>query len=142
MATEQIKYYNTGISDTTFTTKATQPYNSAHYNKAEGTFEFKGLSNSADEFKDTIYYTKEIVNACDEIKNLLVTKNEAYGNSVFQPVKVFGETIPADIAIKARISDKLARIQNKGLSDNTEDTLDDLIGYLILLKIVNKSQSL
>jgi hypothetical protein len=38
-------------------------------------------------------------------------------------------------AIKVRIDDKLARIKNKGLNDKTEDTLMDLIGYLILLKI-------
>ena len=38
-------------------------------------------------------------------------------------------------AICARIDDKLSRIANSGLNDATEDTLDDLIGYLILLKI-------
>lgn len=27
------------------------------------------------------------------------------------------------------------RIQNKGINDNTEDTVSDLIGYLILLKV-------
>ena len=38
-------------------------------------------------------------------------------------------------AICARIDDKLARIKNKGITDKTEDTVDDLIGYLLLLKM-------
>ena len=38
-------------------------------------------------------------------------------------------------AINVRIDDKLSRIKNKGVNDKTEDTLVDLIGYLILLKI-------
>jgi hypothetical protein len=37
--------------------------------------------------------------------------------------------------IKARINDKLNRIKQTGLTDVTEDTLDDLIGYLIHLNI-------
>ena len=33
------------------------------------------------------------------------------------------------------MDDKLARIANKGIDDKTEDTVDDLIGYLFLLKM-------
>ena len=36
---------------------------------------------------------------------------------------------------KPRLDDKLARIKNKGINDKTEDTVDDLIGYLLLLKM-------
>ena len=35
----------------------------------------------------------------------------------------------------ARIDDKLSRIKHKGLNDLTEDTVKDLIGYLILYKV-------
>jgi hypothetical protein len=44
----------------------------------------------------------------------------------------------AETGIKARINDKLNRIKTTGLSSNTEDTLDDLIGYLIHLNIAYK----
>ena len=33
------------------------------------------------------------------------------------------------------MDDKIARIKNKGITDKTEDTVDDLIGYLLLLKM-------
>ena len=83
---------------------------------------------------------KEIVDACDGIKALLLSKNEKYGNSALKPVTVFSKLNSAE-AIKARIDDKLSRIANVGLDDATEDTLDDLIGYLLLLKIANGEQS-
>ena len=43
--------------------------------------------------------------------------------------------------MKARIDDKLNRIQNKGICDNTEDTLMDLAGYLILLMVAKDNES-
>ncbi len=83
---------------------------------------------------------QEIIDACDGIKALLLSKNEKYGNSALKPVTVFSKLNSAE-AIKARIDDKLSRIANVGLDDATEDTLDDLIGYLLLLKIANGEQS-
>lgn len=41
----------------------------------------------------------------------------------------------------ARIDDKLSRIKMKGITDKTEDTISDLIGYLILLKVQLKKDS-
>ena len=79
---------------------------------------------------------QKIIDACDGIKALLLSKNEKYGNSALKPVTVFSKLNSAE-AIKARIDDKLSRIANTGLNDATEDTLDDLIGYLLLLKIAN-----
>ena len=71
---------------------------------------------------------------CNEIRDLLLSKNEAYGDSALSPENIFSKLDSAQ-AICARIDDKLSRIANIGLDDATEDTLDDLIGYLILLKI-------
>ena len=83
---------------------------------------------------------KKIQKACDSIKALLISKNEKYGDSALQPLGLFSKLNSAE-AIKARIDDKLSRIANVGLSDATEDTLDDLIGYLLLLKIANGEQN-
>jgi hypothetical protein len=33
------------------------------------------------------------------------------------------------------MDDKIMRIKNKGINDQTEDTVMDLIGYLLLLKM-------
>jgi len=77
---------------------------------------------------------------CNEIRDLLVSKNEAYGDSALSPDNIFSKLDSAQ-AICARIDDKLSRIKNTGLDDKTEDTLDDLIGYLILLKIARSNST-
>ena len=76
----------------------------------------------------------KIATTCEDIKTLLLEKNLKYGNSAVEPINVFSKLDNA-AAICARFDDKLSRIANSGLNDATEDTLDDLIGYLILLKI-------
>ena len=68
------------------------------------------------------------------ISDLLKSKNKAYGDTALNPSNVFSK-LNATEAICARIDDKLARISNKGINDKTEDTVDDLIGYLLLLKM-------
>lgn len=68
------------------------------------------------------------------ITDLLKEKNKAYGNTALNPTNIFSK-LNATEAICARIDDKLARIGNKGINDETEDTVDDLIGYLLLLKM-------
>jgi hypothetical protein len=68
------------------------------------------------------------------ITDLLKSKNKAYGNTALNPSNVFSK-LNATEALCARLDDKLSRIKNKGINDKTEDTVDDLIGYLLLLKI-------
>ena len=70
----------------------------------------------------------------EDIKELLLEKNRAYGNSALNPKNVFSS---GDVfeSLGSRIDDKLMRIQNVGVNDETEDTLSDLVGYLILYKV-------
>ena len=77
---------------------------------------------------------------CKELEELLLSKNEKYGNSALEPLNVFSEA-GAVAGIKMRIDDKLKRIKNAGLVDATEDTLQDLAGYLILLMIAKENES-
>jgi hypothetical protein len=74
----------------------------------------------------------EITAACEEIKEMLLAKNAAYGDSVLNPVRIFSDA-SAEEQLLVRIDDKLSRLQRG--KDAGEDTLSDLIGYLILLKI-------
>ena len=69
-----------------------------------------------------------------DIVELLKSKNKAYGNTALNPVKIFSK-LDATEALCARIDDKVMRIKNKGINDKTEDTVNDLIGYLLLLKM-------
>ena len=76
-----------------------------------------------------------IAEICNDIRDLLLTKNRAYGNSALNPIRVFSKA-DAKEQILVRIDDKLNRIkQGKDLLDKDEDVIQDLIGYLILLKV-------
>jgi|TARA_R110000744_G_scaffold98381_1_gene190070 hypothetical protein len=85
------------------------------------------------EGEDT-YSQYKITEVVSQLQELLITKNKAYGNSALEPINIFSKNNAVD-SLCARIDDKLSRIKNKGLSDETEDTLFDLAGYLILLII-------
>tara|TARA_R110002074_G_scaffold72474_2_gene166941 strand:+ start:630 stop:998 length:369 start_codon:yes stop_codon:yes gene_type:complete len=76
----------------------------------------------------------ELLKTTREITELLISKNKAYGNTALNPTNIFSK-LNATEAICARLDDKIARIKNKGINDKTEDTVDDLIGYLLLLKM-------
>ena len=69
-----------------------------------------------------------------EVVMLLLEKNKAYGDTANHPPKIFSKLSPKE-GLLARIDDKLSRIKHKGLNDLTEDTVKDLIGYLILYKV-------
>lgn len=74
---------------------------------------------------------------CDDLAELLIQKNRSYGNSALNPVNVFSKLDPVE-AICARIDDKLMRITTLGINDGSEDTVKDLQGYLVLLRIYKK----
>tara|TARA_R110002020_G_scaffold147445_1_gene322795 strand:+ start:366 stop:833 length:468 start_codon:yes stop_codon:yes gene_type:complete len=69
-----------------------------------------------------------------KVTDLLKEKNKAYGNTALNPPNIFSKLSSTE-AICARLDDKLSRIQNRGINDATEDTVDDVIGYLLLLKM-------
>lgn len=79
---------------------------------------------------------KRIVEEMDRIKNILLEKNTIYGNSLHNPIGVFQKNKMEGLL--GRIDDKLNRIKTVGLNNDTEDSLDDLIGYQIHLLIMTK----
>lgn len=91
------------------------------------------------ESKSTKSTADLIIEECDNLRDLLLEKNAAYGDSALNPAGIFSK-LNAVEAIKIRLDDKLKRIQNKGITDQTEDTLSDCLGYMILLKIALKSK--
>jgi hypothetical protein len=81
---------------------------------------------------------QDIIQVCDQIKQLLLDKTSDYGSSFSDPLSIFSSA-SAEERVRSRIDDKLKRlqqIQEKREMNFSEDTLDDLIGYLILLKIL------
>jgi hypothetical protein len=75
---------------------------------------------------------KEILKACLDITGMLLEKNVAYGNSALNPIRIFSDADDIE-QINVRIDDKLNRIKNKKVFAGDND-IDDLIGYLLLLK--------
>ena len=72
---------------------------------------------------------------CDEIKELLLEKNKKYGDSALSPSRIFSKANAIE-QLLVRIDDKLNRIQKgAGLLASDEDVINDLVGYLLLLKI-------
>jgi len=79
--------------------------------------------------------SQDIVEQCQYICDLLLSKNKQYGNSVSEPVRIFSKADTSE-QIKVRIDDKISRlIRGDDSLEPDEDIVDDLIGYLILLKI-------
>jgi len=72
-----------------------------------------------------------------EIRELLISKNIKYGNSALEPLGVFSQ-LSAKEGLLIRIDDKLKRIKNGSLEKDDEDVINDLIGYLVLLKVIEK----
>lgn len=70
---------------------------------------------------------------CSGIANMLKQKNKSYGNSALAPIRVFSKSSVQE-QLFVRIDDKLSRIK-RGTNDFNEDTVKDLIGYLIILLV-------
>ena len=82
----------------------------------------------------------KIKEKCQQLEDLVVRKNDAYGDSALSPLGVFSSA-SASSGIKIRLDDKLKRIANAGLVEDTEDTLTDIAGYIILLMIAKDNES-
>jgi hypothetical protein len=79
-------------------------------------------------------FLQQLDNELKSIRDMLASKNTAYGNAALSPMNVFSNLNSSE-SILVRIDDKLSRIKNRGINCDTEDTVKDLIGYLILLRI-------
>jgi len=80
----------------------------------------------------------KILDQCINTAKMLVDKNISYGDSAISPKRVFAKSDNVE-QIKVRIDDKLNRISNSAGYPGDND-IDDLIGYLILLKVALDKQ--
>ncbi len=78
----------------------------------------------------------EILQTCHSIAHMLIKKNIAYGNSALEPVRIFSKADPRE-QLHVRIDDKLSRIM-RGTEYVGDNDIDDLIGYLVSLKIAKE----
>lgn len=78
-------------------------------------------------------FAKKLEEVLDEIREILIEKNNAYGNSALEPVRIFSKASPVE-QIMVRIDDKLSRLARGGEYPG-DDTITDLLGYLVILKM-------
>ena len=83
--------------------------------------------------------TKDLISQkCDQLKQLLISKNIKYGDSALFPLHLFSKQSNLE-QLNVRIDDKLNRIINKKDNED-EDVYFDLTGYLILYMIARDLQ--
>lgn len=80
---------------------------------------------------------KKIAEIVDATKDLLLYKNEKYGDSALHPINIFCHHLPyvtSDIApILVRLDDKLSRIKNA--QTLRVNDISDIMGYCTLLLV-------
>ena len=83
-------------------------------------------------------FKDDVLRVTNGIAELLISKNQKYGNAALDPKRIFSRADSTE-QIKVRIDDKLSRISNQNINED-EDVIQDLIGYLVLLKISQKEK--
>ena len=79
---------------------------------------------------------QDIERVMSGIQKMLIDKNRAYGDSALEPMRVFSKSDTIE-QLYVRIDDKLSRVQ-RGHEYPGDDTIFDLIGYLVLLLIAKE----
>ena len=74
--------------------------------------------------------SERIMKTFDSLANLLVYKNNLYGDSGLVPINVFSKT-NAETGLLQRLDDKIARVKNS--PELRKNDVADIIGYLVLI---------
>lgn len=92
------------------------------------------------DLKDTEAVRAAITEECDTLREMLLGKNEKYGNSALDPVRIFSKAnLREQLAV--RMDDKLSRIKRGAGIDDGENPKVDLAGYLILDRIADRGEA-
>lgn len=81
---------------------------------------------------------EEILSACLDMAKFLIDKNRAYGNSALDPVRIMSKADNVE-QLRIRIDDKLSRFV-RGHEFPGDNDIDDLTGYLLLLKVAQRDR--
>lgn len=83
----------------------------------------------------------EIEEVCDEIKEFLIAKNNQYGNSALDPVRIFSKAATEE-QLRVRIDDKISRlVRGSDAIEADSDIVDDLIGYFVMWKVLHRREA-
>ena len=93
------------------------------------------LRDGVDPNKIRPSFERSVEAVLEEVQDMLIEKNRAYGDSALNPLRVFSKA-SVEEQLRVRIDDKLSRLARG--ADAGEDTVKDLIGYLVLLRVAQK----
>lgn len=79
-----------------------------------------------------------IAEECDALRDMLLEKNKAYGSSFSNPLRIFSKA-DVDEMINVRLDDKLSRLARGSAAG--EDVELDLLGYLVLKRVLRRMQT-
>lgn len=80
-------------------------------------------------------FESDVRSVLQEIGDMLIEKNRAYGNSALDPVRIFSKASTVE-QILVRIDDKLSRLARGSAAG--EDVEWDLLGYLVILRVARR----
>lgn len=96
------------------------------------------------EHKNTSTLTQFIIRQeCEQLAETLLAKHRNYGGSAFQS-PLLQPLLDPETAMKVRLSDKIARLQNlesgdqDAVGESRLDTLLDIAGYAVLIRAYNQ----
>lgn len=88
--------------------------------------------NNAQKDLSQVIFSQDLDAVLNEIRDMLLQKNAAYGDSALNPVRIFSKAPPLE-QLKVRMDDKLSRLARG--DEAGEDCISDLLGYLVIYKI-------
>lgn len=83
-------------------------------------------------------FRKDLRQVMEYVENMLIQKNEAYGDSALNPVRIFSKSDTIE-QINVRMDDKLSRLARG--DEAGEDVYMDLVGYLVIREIAKLRQA-
>ena len=92
----------------------------------------------ADDYSPRNETEQAIVDECEDLAQFLIKKNRAYGNSAFDPIRIFSKA-DAREQILVRLDDKLSRMARGQAAG--EDTPRDAQGYLTLARVFDRLEA-
>ncbi len=83
-------------------------------------------------------FIAEVQSVLNKLSDMLIQKNDAYGDSALNPVRIFSKAATSE-QILVRMDDKLSRLARGQAAG--EDVIQDLLGYLVLYRICLKREA-
>lgn len=83
-------------------------------------------------------FIAEVQSVLNKLSDMLIQKNDAYGDSALNPVRIFSKAATSE-QILVRMDDKLSRLARGQAAG--EDVIHDLLGYLVLYQICLKREA-